>query len=88
MVIDTKVPLFKDHVWHFQIKIKFQRKKMRQGSVHLPDTDFFWIIPCSREYSVILKKQSFAMLKVTQNQKYWIFISSQYVLILVVTQLF
>ena len=53
---------------------------MRQGSIHLPDTDFFWIIPCSREYSVILKKQSLAMLKVTQNRKYWIFISSQYVI--------
>ena len=27
-VADTKVPLFKDHFWHFQIKIKF-RKKLR-----------------------------------------------------------
>ena len=28
LVTDTKVPLFKDHFWHFQIKIKF-RKKIR-----------------------------------------------------------
>ena len=28
MITDTKVPLFKDHFWHFQIKIKF-RKKLR-----------------------------------------------------------
>ena len=26
LVSDTKVPLFKDHFWHFQIKIKFQKK--------------------------------------------------------------
>ena len=25
-VADTKVPLFKEHFWHFQIKIKFQKK--------------------------------------------------------------
>ena len=25
-VADTKVPLFKDHFWHFQIKIKFWKK--------------------------------------------------------------
>ena len=28
-VASTKVPLFKDPFWHFQIKIKFQRKIMR-----------------------------------------------------------
>ena len=45
-VADTKVPLFKDPFWHFQIKIKFWKKIMRQGSIRLPDADFFWIIPC------------------------------------------
>ena len=44
LVTDTKVPLFKDHFWHFQIKIKFRKKNTRQGSVRLPDADFFWII--------------------------------------------
>ena len=40
-VADTKVPLFEEHFWHFQIKIKFQKKITRHGSVQLPDTDFF-----------------------------------------------
>ena len=30
--------------WQFQIKIKFRKKIRRQGSVWLPDADFFWII--------------------------------------------
>ena len=33
LVTDTKVPLFKDHFWHFQIKTKFRKKIMRQGSI-------------------------------------------------------
>ena len=45
-VVDTKLPIFKEHFWHFQVKIKFRKKIMRQGSVRLPETDFFWIIPC------------------------------------------
>ena len=44
-VADTKVPLFKDYFWHFQIKIKFRKKITRQGSARLSDADFFWIIP-------------------------------------------
>ena len=44
-VADTKVFLFKDHFWHFQIKIKFQKQITRQGIIQLPDADFFWIIP-------------------------------------------
>ena len=44
-VADTKVALFKDHFWHFQIKIKFQKKIKRQGSIQLTDADFFGIIP-------------------------------------------
>ena len=32
-VPDTKVPLFKDHFWRFQIKIRFPKKIARQGSV-------------------------------------------------------
>ena len=44
-VADTKVPLFKGPFWHFQIKLKFRKKTTRQGSVRLPDADF-WIIPC------------------------------------------
>ena len=46
LVTDTKVPLSKDHFWHLQIKTEFKKKIMRQGSVPLPDIDFFWIIPC------------------------------------------
>ena len=42
---DTKAPLFKNHFWHFQIKIKFKIKIMWQGSIQLPDTNFLWIIP-------------------------------------------
>ena len=45
-VVNTKVPLFKDPLWHFQIKMKFRKKITRQGSVRLPDADLFWIIPC------------------------------------------
>ena len=44
-VADTKVDLFKDHFWHFQIKKKSKKKITRQGGVRLPDADFFWIIP-------------------------------------------
>ena len=47
-VADTKVPLFKDHFWHFQIKRKFWKKILKQGSVRILDTDFFWIIPSTR----------------------------------------
>ena len=28
-VANTKLPLFKDRFWHFQIKIKFRKKIMR-----------------------------------------------------------
>ena len=35
-VVNTKVPLFKDPLWHFQIKMKFRKKITRQGSVRLP----------------------------------------------------
>ena len=44
-VADTKVALFKDYFWDFQIKIKFQKKITGQGSIRLPGADFFWIIP-------------------------------------------
>ena len=30
-VADTKVPLFKDHFWHFQIKMKFRKRKKKSG---------------------------------------------------------
>ena len=36
-VANTKVPLFKDQFWHFQIKMKFRKKITRQGSVRLLD---------------------------------------------------
>ena len=44
-VADTKVLLFKDYFWHFQNKIRFWKKIMWQGSIWLPNADFFWIIP-------------------------------------------
>ena len=46
IVADIKVSPFKDHFWHFQIKIKFGKKLRKNGSVRLPDAVFFWIIPC------------------------------------------
>ena len=54
-VADTKVPLFKDPFWHFQIKVKFRKKITRQGSVRLPDADFFWIIPCKCRWGLSVK---------------------------------
>ena len=57
MVTDTKVPLFKDHFWHFQIKIKFRKKIKRQDSVRLPDVNFFWIIPWYLATSIKKKKK-------------------------------
>ena len=57
VVADTKVPIFKDHFWHFQIKIKLRKKITRQGSVRLPGTDFFWIIPCSCYLGLLDKVQ-------------------------------
>ena len=47
VVADIKVSPFKDHFWHFQIKIKFGKKIRKNGSVRLPDDVFFWIIPLS-----------------------------------------
>ena len=44
VVADTRVPLYRDHFWYFQIKTKFRLKISRQGSIQLPDADFFWII--------------------------------------------
>ena len=32
VVADAKVPLFKDHFWSFQMKIKFRRKITRQAA--------------------------------------------------------
>ena len=54
LITDTKVTLFKDHFLHFQIKIKFRKKIARQGSVRLPDADFFWIIPGVMEVAIYL----------------------------------
>ena len=31
LVTNTKVPLFKDHFWHFQIKITFRKKNYEAG---------------------------------------------------------
>ena len=61
-VADTKVPLFKDHFWHFQIKIKFWKKMMRQGSIRLPDADFFWIISMDGEGYWLLLSSSVSLL--------------------------
>ena len=47
VVADIKVSPFKDHFWHFQIKIKFGKKIRKNGIVRLPDDVFFWIIPLS-----------------------------------------
>ena len=44
-VADAKLPLFKDHFWDFQIKIKFQKQITRQGSVQLPDPDSSRLLP-------------------------------------------
>ena len=46
-VADTKVPLFKDHFWHFQIKIKF-RKKNHEAGHHLTTRCWFLL-----DYSLI-----------------------------------
>ena len=52
-VADTNLSLLKDHFWHLQIKMKFQKKIKRQGSVWLQDADFFWIIPCLSKTIII-----------------------------------
>ena len=57
MVTDAKVTLFKDHFSHLQIKIKFRKKIARQGSVRLPDADFFWIIPGVMGVAIYLRLQ-------------------------------
>ena len=53
VVSDTKVPLFKDYFWHFQIKIKFRKKITSQSSIRLPNADFFWIIPWLTNFNLV-----------------------------------
>ena len=61
-VADTKVFLFKDHFWHFQIKIKFQKQITRQGIIQLPDADFFWIILSLKLQKIFSEKLGFSFL--------------------------
>ena len=53
VVSDTKVPLFKDYFWHFQIKIKFRKKITSQSSIRLPNADFFWIIHWLTNFNLV-----------------------------------
>ena len=71
-----------NHFWHFQVKIKFQIKVTRQGSIRLPDADFFWIIPWGTFFKVYFRFCIYHFLQTFVRYSHQIFYFLLFLLIL------